>query len=182
MNRFLKAAARAALLLAAPAAQAQEIPIPDYTLYNQARIGTLITQGVIDRAAGRAGRPTTPASTNIAGSGLRENDAGDALAAFFVAGWQVVAGSGAPLGYSAGAVRGVRAQVLPLVGQSLTAHPAAAGENFKLQTVLLSVGAGGTRQKNTLPAFRQKVAALFRTRYGLELTQYNLSERGFVKK
>lgn len=55
MNRFQKLLPLS-LLVATSVARGQEIPIPDYTLANQGRIGTLITQGVIDRQT--TGKPT----------------------------------------------------------------------------------------------------------------------------
>ncbi len=52
MNRFQKLLSLS-LLVVTSAVRGQEIPIPDYSLANQGRIGTLITQGVIDRQTNR---------------------------------------------------------------------------------------------------------------------------------
>ncbi|WP_310392799.1 hypothetical protein [Hymenobacter sp.] len=252
------AALAAALLPAAPAARAQDLPIPDYTIANQGRIGTLITQGVIDRhqgkkehqssgyVVGRPGsRPPTTAGTRPAGAaaataavnltyaptvaqrqhtvqqyaddlraanptaartiaasfgpgqpadytalyqqllqgtGLPTNDVGTALAALLVTGWQIVGANQQRLSLRGPEVRAVRAQLLPLLGPALRTEAAPAGENFKLQTVLLTAGWQGAVQKNTAPAFQQKIAALFQTRYHFDLAQSQLTAEGFAKK
>lgn len=47
------------LMVITSVTSAQEIPIPDYTIVNNGRIGTLITQGVIDRQQQNSSKPKT---------------------------------------------------------------------------------------------------------------------------
>lgn len=120
------------------------------------------------------------------GWGLRPNDAADAVAVFLVLGHRI-------------AIAGQDYQAIskPMVGQArsqvramLAGNPkkvagggaARMGEAAKLQAVFLEAGWLSATQQHTTPAYRQTVAALFQNQYGLNLSQFTLTDRGFAKK
>jgi len=122
----------------------------------------------------------------VQGTGLREHDAADNLAAFLVLGWMIVNDVPQVSGLPAGAPQGVRAQFAPkLAANAQLAAPGAAaqlGEEMKLLFVVVQGGWQSALKENTLPAYRQGVAALFQNQYGLDFAKVKLTAQGFVKK
>ena len=119
-------------------------------------------------------------------SGLRDNDAADALAAFMILGYQVVNNLQDPKLISVPMARGLRAQAAAVLAKSpklsSAATRAAVGEEFKLQTVVFALGWGEAIKGNTLPAYQQTVATLFKNQYRMDLSQMKLTAQGFGKK
>jgi hypothetical protein len=122
----------------------------------------------------------------IDGYNLRENDAVDALTAYLVLGWMIVNNVQSDNAVTAAMVQGVRAQLAPRLATNtqLTAPGAAAqvGEEMKLQSVIVQGGWQSAIKEGTLPAYRQGIAALFNTQYGMELSQLKLTPQGFAAK
>ena len=109
----------------------------------------------------------------VQGTGLRDNDAADALAAYTVLGWMIVNDVRDDKSLPAGAAPGLRAQLLPKMAQNaqLTAAgvPAKLGEEMKLLCVITQAGWQSAIKEGKLPAYRQGVAALFKNQYGTDL-------------
>ncbi len=120
----------------------------------------------------------------IDGYNLRENDAVDALTAYLVLGWMIVNNVQNDKAVTAAMVQGVRAQLAPRLATNaqLTAPGAAAqvGEETKLQSVIVQGGWQSAIKENTLPAYRQGIAAMFKTQYGLDFSQLKLTPQGFA--
>ncbi|MBF9221283.1 DUF6683 family protein [Hymenobacter ruricola] len=120
----------------------------------------------------------------IKGSGLRNNDAADALAAYILVSWMVVNNVQDGNAITVPMARGVRAQVAPLLAPKLATSGAAAqtGEGFKLQTALLFSGWQAAIKGGQLPGFRQGVASSFKSQYGFDLAPLKLTGQGLVKR
>lgn len=122
----------------------------------------------------------------VQGTGLRENDAADNLAAYLVLGWMIVNDVRQASGLPAGAPRGVRAQLAPkLAANAQLTKPGTAaqlGEELKLLLVVVQGGWQAALKENTLPQYRQGVAAMFKNQYGLNMAQLKLTPQGFAKK
>ena len=127
----------------------------------------------------------TTYATLIKDTGLRANNASDALAALFVAGYRV-AHADAPAGplLPPALVRGVRTQLAArataLAGAVRPNMLATAGEQLKLQTVLIYAGSLGSADKQ--PAFRQQIAQMLKTSFSLDVAHLSLTDKGFVKQ
>jgi len=120
----------------------------------------------------------------IKGSGLHNNDAADALAAYILMNWMVVHNVQDGNAITVPMAQGVRGQVAPLLAPKLTAAGAAAqtGEEFKLQTALLFVGWQAAIKGGQLSGFRQSVASRFKTQYHFDLAQLKITDQGLVKR
>lgn len=120
----------------------------------------------------------------IKGSGLNNNNAADALAAYAIINWVVVNNVQDGNAITVPMARGVRAQVAPLLAPKLTAPGAAAqtGETLKLQTALLFTDWQAARRNGQLAGFRQRVAGSFKAQYGFDLAQATLTSQGFTKR
>lgn len=122
----------------------------------------------------------------VQGTGLRDNDAADNLAAFMVLGWMIVNDVQEAKALPAGAPQGVRAQLAPkLAGNAQLAAPgvpAQLGEEMKLLFVITQGGWQSALKEHTLPAYQQGVAAMFKTQYGLDMSLVKLTPQGFAKR
>jgi hypothetical protein len=122
----------------------------------------------------------------IDGYNLRENDAVDAMTAYLVLGWMIVNNVQNDKAVTAAMVQGARTQVAPLLASNakLAAPGVAAqvGEEMKLQSVIAQGGWQSAVKQGTLPAYRQGTASLFKTQYGLDLSQLKLTPQGFAAK
>ena len=118
----------------------------------------------------------------LAGTGLRDNDAADALAALLLLGYQVVHNLRNPNLVSLEMARGLRGQVAAVLAHTPQLNRAAVGEECKLQTVVLSREWDAAVKNKTRPAYQRQVAALFQTQYHLVLSQVKLTSQGFVKE
>lgn len=122
----------------------------------------------------------------IKDSGLRENDATDALSAYMILGYMIVNNIQDGNRVTVPMARGVRSQLAPFLAANsrLTAPgvPAQLGEEMKLQTVIVHAGWQSAAKENTLPNYQQGIAAMFKNQYGLDLSQVKLTDRGFAKK
>ncbi|MGG6268729.1 hypothetical protein ACQ4M3_20900 [Leptolyngbya sp. AN03gr2] len=122
----------------------------------------------------------------IKDSGLRENDAADALSAYMILGYMVVNNVQDGNRVTVPMARGVRSQLAPLLSANsrLTAPgvPAQLGEEMKLQTVIIHASWQSAAKENTLSNYQQGIAAMFKDQYGLDLSQMKLTDRGFAKK
>ncbi|MBD1845367.1 hypothetical protein H6F89_18540 [Cyanobacteria bacterium FACHB-63] len=87
-------------------------------------------------------------------SGLRENDAADALSAYMILGYMIVNNVQDGDRVTVPMARGVRSQLTPLLAANsrLTAPgmPAQLGEEMKLQTVIIHAGWQSAARENTL--------------------------------
>ena len=118
-------------------------------------------------------------------SGLRDNDAADALAGFLVVGYQVV-NDVKDEEITPVMERGARAQVAAVMAQNpqlaAPATRAQAGEEFKLQSVVVATGWQEAVQAGTQAAYQQSIAALFKNQYHMDLARLRLSAQGFGKQ
>ena len=119
----------------------------------------------------------------IAGAGLRENDAGDALAAYTLLGWQIANRSTASI--SNEAVRAVRSQLVAAVGGSEPFAPgnrAALGEELKLLYVTLHSGWQAAQREGTTRAYSDGVAALFSRQAQTDLRTIRITDNGITPR
>ncbi|MDO7875490.1 hypothetical protein Q5H93_12170 [Hymenobacter sp. ASUV-10] len=116
------------------------------------------------------------------GTGLRDNDAADALAAYMLMGYAIVHNIQDGKAITVPMARGVRAQVAPLLAANSQARGRAAqlGEEMKLQTVIVQGGWQSAIKEGKLTAYQQSIGQLFKTQYGLDLSQLKLTSQGFV--
>ena len=119
----------------------------------------------------------------IGGTGLRENDVADAVAAYTSLGWMIANNSlGDP---NPRAIQSVRAQV----AQSLSTNPqfddpatrGALAEEMKLLFVTLHAGWQSAQKEGNLRPFSDSVAAMFAKQTGNDLRALRLTERGLVR-
>ncbi len=117
-------------------------------------------------------------------SGLRQNDAADALSSLVILGWMIVNDVQDGQAITVPMARGVRAQFGPRLATNarLTAPgiPAQLGEEMKLQFVIIHSGWQSAMKEGTLPPYRQGIANLFTKQYDLNLTELKLTDQGFV--
>lgn len=120
----------------------------------------------------------------IKNSGLRENDAADALASYMLIGWMVVNNVQDGNSITVPMAQGLRAQIAPLISGSAKAriHAAQVGEDLKLQTMVVQTGWQSAIKDNKLPAYQQGVRNLFKNQYGLNLSELKLTDQGFAQK
>ena len=122
----------------------------------------------------------------IDGQGLHDNDAADAMAAFMLVGYMIVNDVREDNSITPTQAQAVRAQVAPLLAQNAALQKPGAlaqvGEEMKLQTVIIQGGWQSALKENTLPAYRQGIATLFSTQYGLDMRQVRLTNSGFAKR
>ncbi|RTQ49002.1 hypothetical protein EJV47_15545 [Hymenobacter gummosus] len=116
-------------------------------------------------------------------SGLRDNDAADALACYMIMGWMIVHNVQDGKAVTPAMVRSVRAQLAPLLTGNPQARSQAAqlGEEMKLQTVIIQGGWQSAVKEGKLPAYQRGIANLFRNQYGMDMSQFKLTAQGFVK-
>ena len=124
--------------------------------------------------------------SNTKDSGLRENDAADNMAALLLLGWMIVNDQHDGNAITVPMAKGVRAQVAPGLATSGAANtPAKAarvGEELKLLLVVLQAGWLSAPKEGQQVAFRQGVAAMFKTQYGFDLSKLRLTDQGFARK
>jgi hypothetical protein len=80
--------------------------------------------------------------------------------------------------------QGVRAQVAPLLASSaqLPTRAAQVGEELKLQTVVVQGDWQSAIREGKLAAYQQGIGNLFKTQYGMDMSQFKLTGQGFAKK
>lgn len=119
----------------------------------------------------------------IKGSGLRNDDAASAFAAYLEMGYAIANGLPDTRSITAGMERGLRAQATGLIGDRLRTPAAVAqfGEEMKLQAVLLLLGWQSSQKAGSTASYSRGVAERFR-QSGLDLTLVRMSEQGLVKK
>lgn len=115
-------------------------------------------------------------------TGLRENDAADALAAYMLMGWAVVHNVQDGKAITMPMAQGVRAQVAPLLADNAQARSRAAqlGEEMKLQTVIVQGGWQSALKEGKLVAYQQGINKMFKTQYGMDMSQFKLTNQGFA--
>jgi hypothetical protein len=118
------------------------------------------------------------------GTGLRENDAADALACYMIMGWAVVHNVQSGKAITIPMAQGVRAQIAPLLANNpqLATRAAQVGEELKLQTVIVQGGWQSAIKEGKLAAYQQGVNNLFKTQYGMDMSQFKLTSQGFAKQ
>ena len=116
--------------------------------------------------------------------GLRENDAADVLASYMILGWMIVNNVQNDKAVSVPMAQGVRAQVAPLLATSAQgrSHAAQVGEELKLQTVVVHGGWQSAMREGKLAAYQQGIGQLFKNQYGMDLSQFTLTNQGFAKR
>jgi stage V sporulation protein SpoVS len=120
----------------------------------------------------------------LKGTGLRENDATDALAAYMLLGWAVVHNVQDGKAITVPMAQGVRAQIAPLLADNAQARGRAAqlGEEMKLQTVIVQGGWQSAIREGKLAAYQQGINTMFKRQYGMDLSQFKLTNKGFAGK
>jgi hypothetical protein len=123
--------------------------------------------------------------TSRRNTALPDNDAAAAMAIYLLAGYLIINNYRTDVTTPAMA-QGVRNQLLPLLASSPRyATPAAiaqAGEDMKLQTVLLTAGWQQSIKAGTSEAFRRNTAAYFTDHFNMDFTKKRPSSQGFVNK
>ena len=118
----------------------------------------------------------------IAGTGLRENDAADAVTAYTALGWLIVNNQlGNP---DPRAIRAFRAQVATrALGNAAYApdNRARLGEEMKLLFVTLHSGWQAAQREGNVRQYSDGVAAMFAKQTGNDLRALRLTGRGLVK-
>jgi hypothetical protein len=120
----------------------------------------------------------------VSGYGLRANNPADILASYLTLGWMIVNKVDAKA-VTPAMMQGARNQFGPVLASNAQMTPAVAaqaGEDMKLQTAIVYVGWQGATKGQTLPAFRQGVAALFKKQYAMDMTAFRLNNNGFIRK
>ncbi len=118
-------------------------------------------------------------------SALKDNDAADALAGFFLVGYQIV--NNVPdEKVTPSMERAARAQVADILSKtnklSSATTRARAAEEIKLQTIVMALGLQETLKNNTVESYRKTIASTYQNQYHINLYQLQLTNRGFVKK
>ncbi|MDO7844723.1 hypothetical protein Q5H92_00020 [Hymenobacter sp. M29] len=118
------------------------------------------------------------------GTGLRENDAADALACYMIMGWVVIHNVQDGKAITIPMAQGVRAQVAPLLAGNpqMRTRAAQVGEELKLQTVIVQGGWQAAIKEGKLAAYQQGIGNLFKTQYGMDMSQFKLTSQGFARK
>jgi hypothetical protein len=116
--------------------------------------------------------------------GLRENDATDVLASYMILGWMIVNNVTNDKAVTAPMAQGLRAQLAPLLADNAQARTNAAqvGEEMKLQTVVVHSGWQSAIKQGKLTTYQQGIKNMFKTQYGMDMTQLKLTSQGFAKK
>jgi hypothetical protein len=116
--------------------------------------------------------------------GLRENDATDVLASYMILGWMIVNNVTDDKAITTPMTQGLRAQIAPLLADNPQArtHAAQVGEEMKLQTVVVHSGWQSAIKQGKLTAYQQGINNMFKTQYGMDMTQFKLTSQGFAKK
>lgn len=119
----------------------------------------------------------------LKGTGLRENDATDALACYMLMGWTVVHNVQDDKSITIPMAQGVRAQIAPLLASNgqMRNRAGQVGEELKLQTVVVQGGWQSAIKEGKLAAYQQGINNLFRNQYGLDMNQFKLTNQGFAK-
>lgn len=120
----------------------------------------------------------------LKGTGLRENDATDALACYMLMGWAVAHNVQDDKAITIPMAQGVRDQIAPLLTTSakLRTRAAQIGEEMKLQTVLVQGGWQAAIKQGKLAAYQQSINNMFKTKYGMDMNEFKLTSQGFAKK
>jgi len=122
----------------------------------------------------------------IKSTGLRDNDAVDALTNYLITGYQIVNNLTGDYDISKAQNLGARAQVATLLASKASMKTRAAraqvGEEYKLQSVLLGAGWVGAVKANTQATYRQNVAVMFKNQYHMNMAQLKLTAQGFGAK
>lgn len=117
---------------------------------------------------------------------LPDNDAAAALAAYLLTGYLVVNNIRDSKAITPAMAQGVRTQVAALLaGSSALASPQAVGqvgEEMKLQTVILALGAQQSMKTNAFAAFQRSTRQLFSSQYGFDMTKVRPTSQGFIKQ
>jgi len=120
------------------------------------------------------------------GTGLRENDVADIMAAYMIVGWTVVNNVQDGNAVTVPMARRVRAQTASVLAKNAKLRTPSAvaqlGEQFKLTAVMLQIGWMRAVKDGTDASFRQQVAAQFQKQFHLNLSQLKLTEQGLAKK
>ncbi len=117
------------------------------------------------------------------GTGLHDNDAADALAAYMLLGYAIMHNIQDGKAITPTMARGVRTQVAPLLAGT-GASPsrlAQLGEEMKLQAVIVQGGWQSAIKEGKLASYQQGIGNLFKTQYGLNLSQLKLTSTGFAR-
>lgn len=115
----------------------------------------------------------------IAGSGLAENDAADAVTAYTAIGWMIANNKLTDLPPQA--YRSLRQQIAARASDNPSFAPATRaelGEEMKLLTVTLHAGRQGAQREGRLPQYADGVAAMFK-RNDIDLRALRLTTNGF---
>lgn len=120
----------------------------------------------------------------LKGTGLRENDATDALACYMLMGWAVTHNAQDEKAITIQMAQGVRAQIAPLLAGNAQMRNRAAqvGEELKLQTVVVQGGWQSAIKEGKLAAYQRGINNLFKTQYGMDMSQFALTSKGFTKQ
>lgn len=118
-------------------------------------------------------------------SALHDNDAADAFTGLILVGYQIV--NNVPdEQVTATMERAARAQIAGIIAKNekinSSATRAKVSEELKLQTVVLALGLQETLKNNTVEAYRKSISIMFQTKYHLNLPQFKLTNKGFIKK
>jgi len=121
----------------------------------------------------------------IKGSGLRDNDAASAIAAYIEMGYAIANNLPDTRTISATMERGLRTQAAGLIGERLRSPAAVAqfGEEMKLQAVLLLLGWQSSQKAGpaATASYGRGVAERFR-QLGLDMSSLCIGEQGLVRK
>lgn len=117
----------------------------------------------------------------ISGTGLRNNDAADALAAYMLLNYMIANNITSDLSPAQG--RALRAQVASLMASTPAARStslrAQTAEEMKLLTVIAHAGWQSSRKAGSLKTYRDQIASSFRQQFGLDLRAVKLTNAGF---
>ena len=118
-------------------------------------------------------------------SALHDNDAADALAGLILVGYQIV-NNVSDEKVTPTMERAARAQVASILTKNnklnSTTTRARAAEEIKLQTVVMALGLQETLKNNTVGAYRKTIANAYQGQYHINLSQLELTDKGFKKK
>jgi len=124
----------------------------------------------------------------IDGTGLRSNNAADAMTTYLLVGYAIVHNLQDDKDITPAMARGLRQQVQSILADTPQLKPgdpvaaARLGEEMKLQAVVLQGGWQSAAKEDKLPAYQQQTAQLFKTSYGLDLRALRLTAQGFAKR
>lgn len=122
----------------------------------------------------------------IQGSGLRDNDAADALASYLLVGWMIANDVRDGNAVTVPMAQGVRAQASRQLGANAKFRTPSAlaelGEELKLQAVVLQLGWEEAIRSNQNATYQQAITSRFKRDYNLDLTALRLGSQGFGKK